>query len=83
MYAPGEQEAHGQGSGQHSEIGLRIPMWKSLATGLVRSQRERVQSKESCKAELFKTSAFKGTAKEEEPKKGDWEETASDGQRNE
>lgn len=49
-------------------------MWKSLAAGLVRSQRERVQSKESCKAELFRTSAFKGTAKEEEPKKGDWDE---------
>lgn len=52
-------------------------MWKSLATRLVRSQRERVQSEESCKAELFRTSAFKGTA-EEEPKKGDWEEIEMD-----
>lgn len=34
-----------QGSGECSEVGLKVPMWKSLAMGVVVSQRERGQSK--------------------------------------
>lgn len=51
-------------------MGLKIRMWKSLAMGMVRSQWERMQG-ESRRAEGFRTSVFKGTAKEE-PKNGDW-----------
>lgn len=64
MDAPGEPLGTCSRSRQHAEIGLKMPTWKSLATGLVRSQRGRVRSKDSRKAELFRTPAFKGTAEE-------------------
>lgn len=57
-----------QGSGECSEVGLKIPMWKSLAMEVVVSQRERGQSKRIM--QNSRTPAFKGTAEEEEPKKG-------------
>lgn len=62
-----------------SDMGLKIRMWKSLAMRMVRSQWERMQG-ESRRAEGFRTSAFKVTAKEE-PKNGDWEEAARGGWR--
>ena len=47
-----------QGSGEQCEIGLKIPMWKSLATGGVTSQQERVQSKRILQGRTLQNTSF-------------------------